>query len=164
MPKARLSHAGLTCENPHLLARFYQELFAMEFVGGTKTGSNAFIGSHPDNENHDLAFFRHNPGLQHLALRVDSPEDLLEVYHEVQARNIQIRYLLNHGVSLALYFPDPEGNLLEVYWATGREDYMPPYAEPLVLEGKTADNPRQLVQNMPGQQTKRPTFDSVKEP
>ncbi len=154
MPKARLAHAGLSCENPQAQACFYQEMFGMELIGGTRSGSNTFVCSHPDEENHDIAFFRRNPGLQHLALRVASPEDLLEVYHEVKARQIKIRFLFNHGFSLALYFPDPEGNLLEVYWATGRDDYSPPYVESLTLEGRAADDLRTLVREMPSQQVK----------
>jgi catechol-2,3-dioxygenase len=39
---------------------------------------------------------------------------------------------LNHGASLAFYFDDPEGHLVEVYWPTGVA-CRPPYADPIDL-------------------------------
>ena len=30
-----------------------------------------------------------------------------------------IKYSLNHFVKLAFYFEDPEGHVIEIYWATG---------------------------------------------
>ncbi len=51
--------------------------------------------------------------------------NLLAYYQEVKARGLQIVAVWNHGMALALYVPDPEGNLIEIYWPTGREDYHP---------------------------------------
>ena len=34
---------------------------------------------------------------------------------------IPIKFQFNHGISMAFYFQDPEGNLIEVYWCTGVE-------------------------------------------
>jgi catechol-2,3-dioxygenase len=39
---------------------------------------------------------------------------------------------LNHGVSLAFYFDDPDGNMIEIYWATGLE-YGQPYGHAIDL-------------------------------
>ena len=154
MPNARLAHVALSAKDPTALAQFYQEMFGMELVGGTKTGSNAFVASNPHEENHDLALFKDNPRAAHIGLRVDSPGELLEFYREAKARGLQILYTWNHGFALAIYFPDLEGNLIEVYWATGREDYQPPYVEQLELEGQTEESLRQLVASMPGQNSK----------
>jgi catechol-2,3-dioxygenase len=38
----------------------------------------------------------------------------------------------NHGVSIAFYFEDPEGHLIEVYWPTGARRRQP-YGEPIDL-------------------------------
>ncbi len=155
MPKARLAHVALSAKDPATLAQFYQEMFDMQLVGGTKTGSNTFVASHPHEENHDLAIFKDNPRAVHIGLRVDSPGELLAFYHEAKVRGLPILYTWNHGFALALYFPDPEGNLIEVYWATGREDYQPPYVEQLELEGQTEESLRQLVASMPGLNQKK---------
>jgi catechol-2,3-dioxygenase len=38
----------------------------------------------------------------------------------------------NHGVSIAFYFEDPEGHLIEVYWPTGVA-WPQPYGDPIDL-------------------------------
>jgi catechol-2,3-dioxygenase len=43
---------------------------------------------------------------------------------------VSIKVTLNHGSSLAFYFDDPEGNMIEIYWATG-VDVRRPYADPI---------------------------------
>jgi catechol-2,3-dioxygenase len=149
MVKGWLGHAALSCHDPREQAHFYRELFDMQLVGGSPHGETAFICGRMDEESHEIAFFRHQPGLHHLAFRVETPEDLLATYQAVKARGISLRQSLNHGVSLAIYFPDPEGNLIEVYWATDRHDVRLPYAEPFDFEGKTADDLRRFVREMP---------------
>ena len=151
MPKARLAHVALNARDPLALANFYSDLFGMQVVGGARVGSNSFVASDPHTENHDIAFFRDNPNAAHLGLRVDSPADLLAFYEEVKARGLKILFTWNHGFALAIYFADPEGNVVEVYWPTGREDYQPPYVEQLQLEGQTEESLRALVAAMPGQ-------------
>ncbi|HTI15867.1 MAG TPA: VOC family protein [Dictyobacter sp.] len=148
MVKGWLGHAALACHDPREQARFYRELFAMQLVGGSPNGETAFICGRVDEESHEIAFFQAQPGLHHLAFRVASPEELLAAYQAVKARGIALQHSFNHGVSLAIYFPDPEGNLIEVYWATDRHDYTLPYAEPFDFEGKSGDDLRRFVREM----------------
>jgi catechol-2,3-dioxygenase len=155
MPRARIAHVGLSTSDPQAQAAFYQGLFGMQLVGGAKNGANTFVASHPEQENHDLAFFKDNPRAAHIALRVESPEDLLEFYHEARDREVPILYTWNHGFALAVYISDSDGNIVEVYWATGREDYQPPYVEQLHLEGQTATGLRELAAQMPGPNQKK---------
>ena len=144
MLKAHLGHVTLFAENPDLLAGFYRDLFGMKIVGRASSGSSVFIGGRPHEENHELAFI-HNRKAAHIGLKVSSPGELLAYYQEVKARGLKIVAVWNHGTALALYVPDPEGNLVEIYWPTGREDYHPPHFGPLDLEGQTEEGLRQLV-------------------
>jgi hypothetical protein len=41
---------------------------------------------------------------------------------------------LGHAVELAFYFEDPEGHVVEIYWATGLLHVPDFYAEPIDLE------------------------------
>lgn len=150
MLKASLGHVALFAENPDLLAEFYQDLFGMQIIGKAESGSSVFLCGRPHEENHDLAFIR-NRKAAHIGLKVSSPGELLAYYQEVKTRGLKIAAIWNHGMALAMYVPDPEGNLIEIYWPTGREDYAPPHFGPLDLEGQTEESLRQLVAAMPAQ-------------
>ena len=158
MPKAQLGHVTLFAENPDQLAGFYRDLFGMELVGRALSGSSVFIGGRPHEENHELAFI-HNRKAAHIGLKVGSPGELLAYYHEVKARGLKIFAVYNHGMALALYVLDPEDNLIEIYWPTGREDYHPPHFGSLDLEGQTEEGLRQLVAEMSAPDAKHGSTD-----
>jgi len=42
--------------------------------------------------------------------------------------------VLDHGNAIAIYFLDPEGNKLEVYWPTG-PDFLKPFGKEISLRG-----------------------------
>jgi catechol-2,3-dioxygenase len=48
-------------------------------------------------------------------------------------------------VSLAFYFDDPEGNMIEIYWATGLE-YGQPYGHPIDLTSSEDELRRDVEQ------------------
>ncbi len=149
MPEAKLGHVALHAQDPLALANFYNDMFNMKLVGATATNSNAFVGNRLQEENHDLAFFRSSIAA-HIGFKVDSLRELLDYYAKVKERGIKIDYVFNHGFALAMYFSDPEGNGIEIYWPTGRQDYQPPYAEPLNLE-LSEEALLRIVEQMPGQ-------------
>jgi catechol-2,3-dioxygenase len=45
--------------------------------------------------------------------------DLLAFYRRLKERGIPVKQCVNHIVEFAVYFEDPEKNLIEVYWVTG---------------------------------------------
>jgi catechol 2,3-dioxygenase-like lactoylglutathione lyase family enzyme len=145
-PKVHLAHVSLAAQDPPTLAGFYQELFGMEVVGGGTNGAAVFLASDPAEESHDLAFSR-DAGLAHIALKVATLADLITVYRTLQRQGVGLQ-TQNHGVSLALYFRDPEGNLVEVYWSTGRTDFYLPVIRPLDLERPEAEL-RRLAEEQP---------------
>ena len=132
MPKARLGHVTLPAKAPEALATFYCEMFGMSPVGGSINGSTTFLASYPKEESHDLAWVR-DPTIAHIGLKVGSLRELCEAYRELKDRDVAIRATLNHGVAFAIYFTDPEGNLIELYWPTGREGFWLPFIRPLDL-------------------------------
>lgn len=131
-PKAHIAHVALPAKNPASLAAFYQELLAMEIVGGAENGAAVFLASDPAEESHDLAFSR-DPGLAHIAFKVATLGELIALYRVLRARGTWL-VAQNHGVSLAVYVRDPEGNLVELYWPTGRTDFYLPVIRPLDLD------------------------------
>ena len=47
------------------------------------------------------------------------------MYRLVLERELSIKLTADHGASLAFYFDDPDGNMIEVYWPTGRHVKQP---------------------------------------
>jgi len=128
-------HVGLGARDPGALAEFYCNVLGLQVVGGSAGdsafGATAFLTSHKDEESHDLALFA-NPAYRHTAFKVRSLADLRAFYRRVIDKGVTVKMAFNHGVSLAFYFEDPEGHVVEVYWPTGVTSRQP-CAEPLDL-------------------------------
>jgi catechol-2,3-dioxygenase len=129
-------HVGLGARDPAALAAFYRDVLGLQVVGGSAAdtsafGATAFLSSHPAEESHDLALFA-NPAFQHTAFKVRSLADLRAVYQRVLGRGVPVKMAFNHGVSIAFYFDDPEGHLIEVYWPTGVA-HRQPHGDPIDL-------------------------------
>src|SRR5947208_2112930 len=71
----------------------------------------------PHEESHEIALFA-NPAFAHVAFKVSSLAELRSLHARGVDRNIPVKFAADHGVSLAFYFDDPDGNMVEVYWPT----------------------------------------------
>lgn len=61
-------------------------------------------------------------GLGHFAWKVETLDDLKEFYQKLKDWEIKISPS-DHGVSLRLYFHDPDGNGVEVYYEQPRSEW-----------------------------------------
>ena len=130
-----VSHVGIAARDPAALAEFYRDVLGMVQNGGSEgdsaLGASAFLTSRPDEENHEIVFFA-DRRYAHTAFRVESLTELRGRYQAVVGRGIEVHRVVNHGCSLAFYFADPEGNQIEIYWATNVHNRQP-YGDPLDL-------------------------------
>ena len=130
-----LCHVGVYAKNPALLAEFYRDVMGMQVVGGSDAshplGPSAFLSSRPSEEFHEIAIFS-NPEFAHRAFKVGSLAALKQFYQKIVGHGIPIKSQWLHGVSIAFYFDDPEGNMIEVYWSTGLE-HPQPYVQDIDL-------------------------------
>ena len=56
------------------------------------------------------------PGLAHLALKVGTTmAELREAKRWLESHNVKIRRIRDHAVTKSIYFPDPDGNEIEVF-------------------------------------------------
>src|SRR5262245_31301444 len=128
-------HIGIQSDDPAELALFYRDVLDMQIIGGSDAddpfGASAFLSNRPDRESHHLAIFKERV-FAHTAFKVETLADLRDYYRRVVERGLPIKMALNHGVSLAFYFDDPAGNMIEIYWPTGRACHQP-HGDPIDL-------------------------------
>ena len=112
-------HVGLPAKDLAALKAFYRDVLGMTVVRETAPdaplGATLFLVHPGGDEDHDLVLFG-DPALAHTAFEVASLADLQAAYREVREQEVPIKMALNHGASLAFYFQDPEGHLIEIYW------------------------------------------------
>ena len=57
-----------------------------------------------------------------MAWRVDSLDTLKEFYNRLKEKGVENKPA-DHGISLGIYFNDPDGNGIEVYYETPRSQW-----------------------------------------
>ena len=129
MPKiSKVGHVVLAVHDPATSAKFYVDKLGMELVNyysdpehGLEMAFLSFCTLH-----HDIALIKvaqdapvGNPGFSHTALVIDGGEkELAQMYRQLKDRQVQVEMTADHGLSKSLYFHDPEGNRLEIYYDT----------------------------------------------
>ena len=132
--KVKLAHIAVPAQNPKDLAVFYHDFLGLDMTlegALPPMGDFVFLSDRPAQQAQTLTFMT-QPRAKHIAWEVDSLAALKTIYADAQARGIAIDLALDHGVTWSLYLHDPEGNGLEVFWATG-QSAGPSSAEPLDL-------------------------------
>jgi catechol 2,3-dioxygenase len=95
-------------------------------------GRAAFLSADKE-KSHEIALMELGPdaplqapgqvGLNHAALMVDSLDDLKAAYKRLKDNNVRIHHISDHGLSLGIYFADPDGNGLEVSYELPRDQW-----------------------------------------
>ena len=62
-------------------------------------------------------------GLNHMAWMMDSLDDLKAAYWRLKEKGVKIDRIVDHGLSLGIYFRDPDGNGVEVSYELPREKW-----------------------------------------
>lgn len=120
----RIGHVHLKIRDMKESVAFYEKYLDMKI---TENLSNSFVFMSAGEMHHELALQevgetatlpgRHDVGLYHVAFEVPDKEALVEVYKKLKQGEVAV-YPVDHRISWAIYFNDPDGNGLEVYWDT----------------------------------------------
>ena len=119
-----IAHVHLKIRNMDRSVAFYENFLEMKI---TENLNNSFVFMSAGKMHHELALQevgetatlpgRHAVGLYHVAFEVPDKKALIEVYKKLKKAGITV-YPVDHRISWAIYFNDPDGNGLEVYWDT----------------------------------------------
>ena len=121
------SHAVLYVRDLDAMLDFYSNVLGFEVTDRGPIGENApdivFLSQDPE-EHHQVAMIQvrkdSDPpnSVNHFAFRIDSFANLKTLHESLKPlEGININPL-SHGNTLSIYFNDPEGNGLEVFWDT----------------------------------------------
>jgi len=73
---------------------------------------------------------KHQTGLFHTAILYPTKKDLAIIFRRLREAPYALTGAADHGVSLAIYLDDPDGNGVELYWDKPRELW------PQTIEGR----------------------------
>lgn len=117
MPAPKISHVHLKVNDIRSMAAFYKDIFEMSSTEDLES----FLFLSNDKAHHRLALQQSaqafNPKAQklyHVAFEVDIEDEFYVFAKRLRSRGIAFQ-AVDHGISWALYFEDPEGNGLELF-------------------------------------------------
>jgi catechol 2,3-dioxygenase-like lactoylglutathione lyase family enzyme len=132
-----LGHVGFFVSNFERSLDFYTRIIGLRESDVDWGRRFAFLSAHPDQEHHEV-FLMEAPdnvdpkGLQQASFRCASLDDILTFKRVFTEEEVRIDQEVTHGNAVSIYFFDPDGHRLEVYWKTPREVH-PPFAAPIDL-------------------------------
>ena len=146
----KIRHAHLKVRDLERAISFYEEFLGLRVV--ERVGdSYAFLTS--GEMHHEIALQNagpdapapppHGTGLYHVAFEVPDKHSLAAAYTKLTGAGVSVS-AVDHVISWAIYFPDPDGNGVEIYWDTRDE----PGGEPL-WQGRNLPIPEEELRVSP---------------
>ncbi len=130
-PQTRIGHVHLKVADLERSLEFYRDLLGFEVTQGY--GDSAVFISAGGYHHHIGLNTWHSKGaspapvnavgLYHTAIVYPTKKDLADIVKRLQAANYPLTGASNHGVSLAIYLNDPDGNGVELYWDKPKEEW-----------------------------------------
>jgi catechol 2,3-dioxygenase len=117
----RLHHINLKTSHLNEMIEWYSLVVGVE----VQFRNDVAAWTSNDQANHRVAFLavpglsddadkvRHN-GMHHCAFEFDSFDDLMNHFDRLRAVGIEPAFCLDHGVTVSIYYEDPEGNYVEL--------------------------------------------------
>ena len=118
----KLGHVVLKVRDAATSKEFYVKTLGLKVAHEDLERGAVFLSF--GTEHHDLALFQMasgeapgaaQPGLHHMAWQLGSYDELREAHRELQSLGVPIEATTEHNVTRSIYFPDPDGNRVELY-------------------------------------------------
>ena len=140
-----LGHVGVYAEDIMKQRDFYSRVMGLKIADEDLDGRGMiFMSADPEREHHEFVLVkgRVTDGdakvIQQISFIVNSVEDLKDFYRRFKEENVNIERTVSHGNALGMYFFDPEGNRIEIYYRTGY-DVPQPHGDPINLEASVEE-------------------------
>ena len=142
----RLGHVVLNVRNAEKSRDFYTQTLGLKIAHENLERGAVFLSF--GKEHHDLALFQQatgeppaktQPGLHHVAWRLDTFEELQAAYKELKRMGIPIDGTAEHNVTRSVYFFDPDGVCLEFACWTKVFDASDVAHDPVTADGTKAE-------------------------
>ena len=118
----KLGHIVLKVRDAKKSKEFYMRALGLKLAYEDAERGAVFLSF--GTQHHDLALFQlatgeapdeSQPGLHHSAWQLGSFEELQAAHRELRALGIAVESTIEHNVTRSVYFPDPDGNRVELY-------------------------------------------------
>ena len=132
-----LGHVGFFVSDFERSLDFYTRVIGLKKSDIDWDRRFAFLSAHPEDEHHEI-FLMDAPelvdpkGTQQVSFHCASLEDVLAFKKVFAEENVKVDLEVTHGNAVGIYFFDPDGYRLEVYWKVPR-DVHPPFQVPIDL-------------------------------
>ena len=157
MPQlVRLGHVGLHVNDLDTMKDFYSRVVGLHISEDqSEERGNVFFTCNPDWEHHELFMTtgRDVPAggkvLQQISFHAETLEDVQAYVERLRAEKVPIEHTVTHGFAISVYFFDPEGNRLEIYWDTkvrGHKAFLRPMDTQRPVEEVLAEAKRILAE------------------
>lgn len=140
MPRvSRLGHTGVFVRDLETMRAFYTRVLGLTVTDEDSQRGMVFFSARPREEHHEFVIMRGRTGpedaqvVQQISWHVDTLEELLQFHHLLRDEGVTVEREITHGIALAIYFFDPEGNRIEIYWSTDK-DIPQPFGRALDLD------------------------------
>ncbi len=121
-----ISNLHLTIQSMQRSLSFYTDVIGMQLLSHENGSAYLGVGETP------LLTLRENPaahqvkgtsGLYHFAILVPDRKSLAHALRRILETNTPVQGFADHGVSEAIYLPDPDGNGIEIYRDRARDEW-----------------------------------------
>ena len=118
----KLGHIVLRVRDAQQSKDFYMKTIGLKLAHEDLERGTVFLSF--GEQHHDLALFQpatqpvadaSHAGLHHTAWQVGSFEELQAAYRTLLSMGIAVESTVEHNVTRSVYFPDPDGNRVELY-------------------------------------------------
>lgn len=126
-----LGHVNIYVRNVERSHKWYEDVLGLHTYD-YMPGRAAFMSADQE-QSHEVALMqvgdeallqqKRQVGLNHMAWMMHSLDDLKEVYQRLKDKNVPIDHVSDHGISVGVYFRDPDGNGIEVSYELPRNQW-----------------------------------------